>query len=155
MKYLIPILCALPFVAACAGGPSKSDLDDEVRRLCAIDGGVKVYETVMLPAERFDKYGNVRIPQKKNAKASDEYVYELEARTISHGKPDDGGAAVMWRDHFKFYRVKDSKLLGEDISYARRGGDIPGPWHPSSFRCPGITNNSSIEKLIFLRENEK
>lgn len=155
MKHLISRLCVLPLVAACAGGPSKSDLDDEVRRLCAIDGGVKVYETVRLPAEKFDKYGNVGIPQKKNAKPSDEYVYELEARTIKSGSPDDGGAAEMWRDHFKFYRIKDSKLLGEDISYARRGGDIPGPWHPSSFRCPSVTKNPGIERLIFLKGDEK
>ncbi|MBP9101513.1 MAG: hypothetical protein KBF68_09110 [Nitrosomonas sp.] len=33
----------------------KARLDREVKRLCAIDGGIKVYETVKLPAERFGK----------------------------------------------------------------------------------------------------
>ena len=78
MKFLIPMLCALPFVAACASGPSKADLDDEVRRLCAIDGGIKVYETVRLPAEKFDPYGNVRVPSKARAKPKDEYFFERE-----------------------------------------------------------------------------
>ncbi len=155
MKALISLLLLLPLATACASGPSKAELDAEVKRLCAIDGGVKVYETVRLPAERFDKYGNVHIPLKKNATPSDEYFYEWEVRTIKSGDPDGGGAAVMWRDSFKFYRAKDNKLLGEDISYARRGGDLPGPWHPSSFRCPNATQNAGIEKLVFLRGDEK
>jgi hypothetical protein len=155
MRTLISLLLLLSLTTACASGPSKSELDAEVERLCAIDGGVRVYETVTLPADKFDKNGNVHIPLKKNAKPSDEYFYEWEARTLKAGNPDDGGAAVTWRDHFKFYRAKDSKLLGEDISYARRGGDIPGPWHPSSFRCPSVTQSSDIEKLIFLKGNEK
>ena len=39
----------------------KERLDREVKRLCAIDGGIKVYETVKLPAERFDQYGQIFI----------------------------------------------------------------------------------------------
>lgn len=35
----------------CFAGCEKSYLDDEVRRLCAIDGGVKVHETVRLSEE--------------------------------------------------------------------------------------------------------
>ena len=50
---LIPLLCAY----ACASGPIvKAALDDEISRLCAIDGGVKVYEIVTLPADKFNKW---------------------------------------------------------------------------------------------------
>ncbi|UJP04767.1 MAG: hypothetical protein LZF61_07845 [Nitrosomonas sp.] len=54
MKTLLVILFVLPLVTACAG-PSKGQLDDEVWRLCAIDDGIKVYETVALPPDKFDK----------------------------------------------------------------------------------------------------
>ena len=41
------------------GGGRKFYYDAEVRRLCAIDGGVKVYETVKLPADKFNQWGQV------------------------------------------------------------------------------------------------
>ena len=51
----------------------KARLDREVKRLCAIDGGITVYETVKLPAERFDGYGQIRVPAKWLAEPEDEY----------------------------------------------------------------------------------
>ena len=59
MKTLLSFLFVLPFISACASGPSKGQLDDEVKRLCAIDGGVRVYETVTLPPEKFNQWGEI------------------------------------------------------------------------------------------------
>ena len=56
MKTLATLLLLLPLATACASGPSKSELDAEVKRLCAIDGGIKVYERVALPEEKFVGY---------------------------------------------------------------------------------------------------
>ncbi len=150
MKFLIPMLCALPFVAACASGPSKADLDDEVRRLCAIDGGIKVYETVRLPAEKFDPYGNVRVPSKARAKPKDEYFFEREQTNLVAGDPQ------MHQTIHKIIRRTDGKLMGTSIWYSRGGGDLPGPWHPSSLICPEISKNApSLESAIFIREDAK
>jgi hypothetical protein len=134
MKYLIPMLCVLPLVAACAGGPSKSDLDDEVRRLCAIDGGVKVYETVKLPAERFNQWGQVNFykPTQGENALGPEYIFRSVTKYYKQGNPE------MSRSHYLIYRHSDEKLLGEAISYGRGGGDLPGPWHGSSYSCPDI-----------------
>lgn len=146
MKYLIPMLCALPFVAACAGGPSKSDLDDEVRRLCAIDGGVKVYETVELPPEKFNQWGQVNFykpTQGENALGPD-YIYKGSLEYYRKGNP----AMVRW--HFSIHRKSDGKLLGEAISYGRGGGDLPGPWEPSSFDCPAGVGDQSLLKNVFV-----
>ena len=109
-----------------------------------------MYETVVLPANKFDKYGNVSIPKREQAKPTDEYYYVWNKSIIEAGNPEQG-EATMWRDHISFFRAKDSKLLGEDVSYARRGGEPSGPWHPSSYRCPSITSNPGIERQIFLR----
>jgi hypothetical protein len=81
MKNLISILLLLPLVA-CSSTPSKSELDAEVKRLCAIDGGVKVYETVKLTPEQYnkllDKFGRLWIPRKKDANARDDFYSEEE-----------------------------------------------------------------------------
>lgn len=129
-------------------GCEKARLDEEVRRLCAKDGGIKVYETVKLSPERFDPYGNVRIPSKKDAKPSDEYFYESETTNLRIGDP------AMWRDHDRIIRRSDGKVLGEFVHYARRGGDIPGPWHESSFGCPDIKNLPNFENSIFVKEKK-
>ena len=122
----------------------KMYYDAEVNRLCAKDGGVKVYETVKLPAEKFDKYGVVRIPSKQDAKLGDEYYYEWNVHHYRQGEPS------IRRDHFLIVRRSDAKLLGESISYARRGGDMPGPWHPSSFRCPEQADEVILTQRIFI-----
>lgn len=131
-------------------GCEKYHLDAEVRKLCAKDGGIKIYEKVELPAEKFDKYGNARIPSKEDASPFDDYFYLREIKYLEKGDPE------MWQTHVKIIRRKDEKVLGESIRYTRRGGDIPGPWHPSSFICPDIKKTSpSLEKSIFIQGSEK
>ncbi len=122
----------------------KARLDREVKRLCAIDGGIKVYETVKLPVDRFDKDGSVRILAKSLAKPIDEYYYKSSKRYQKKGNPE------LWQSNYKIYRRSDNKLLGESILYVRRGGDIPGPWHPSSFSCP---KNTDLSRHIFIQSN--
>lgn len=144
MRILGVVLCATILV-----GCEKARLDDEVRRLCAVDGGVKVYEKVVLPPSRFDKNGVINIPSKNDAKSSDDFYYESGTNYLKKGDPD------LRRDHTKIIRRSDGKILGESIYYARRGGDIPGPWHPSSFGCPQIGSEPSMESSIFLKGEDK
>ena len=149
MRTIIALLLLLPLATACASGPSKSELDAEVKRLCAVDGGIKVYETVKLPAELVDKYGGIRLPSKTLAKQSDEYYYELDIYYYRKGNPE------MSRSRYRVIRRSDGKVLGESIRYGRGGGDLPGPWHDSSFTCPEIGAKPSLENSIFLKGDEK
>ncbi len=134
-------------------GCEKMRLDEEVRQLCAKDGGIKVYETVKLPPEKFDQYGNIRIPTKKDAKPSDEYYYDDKDTYFKKGDPYDG--PNMWQSHTKVIRRSDGKVLGELIRYTRVGGDIPGPWHPSHFSCSDMNIPMGLEKSIFTNGIEK
>jgi hypothetical protein len=143
-------LFLVPLAAACSSGTiAKAALDDEVRRLCAIDGGVKVYETVTLPPGKFDKYGNIHIPSKANAKADDKYYRQWDVYYYRQGNPE------LSKDHFQIVRRSDGKILGEAIYYGRGGGDIPGPWHDSSFKCPDPTKQPSLESSIFIQYESK
>jgi hypothetical protein len=127
----------------------KALADAEVRELCAKDGGVKVYETVTLPPEKFDKYGVVRIPAKEKATPQDEYYYEWNIQYLRKGNPE------MSRSWFRIIRRNDEKVMGESITYSRGGGDLPGPWHRSSYSCPDPTERASLESSMFLKGNVK
>lgn len=128
----------------------KWQADKKVRELCAKDGGVKVYETVKLSPERFDQWGNVNIPNKKYAKPTDEYYYESEILYYREANP------TLLRSRTWIVRRFDGKVLGEAISYGRGGGDLPGPWHGSSFHCPQIAETEGkIESSIFLKGDGK
>ena len=126
----------------------KEYYDAQVRKLCAQDGGVRVYETVELPADQFDKYGNVHIPSKDRAAPQDSYYYEREIQYLRNDDPK------ITRTHHVIIRRSDGKVLGESIHYSRGGGDLPGPWHPSSYICPPILKDHvGIEKQIFKRRS--
>lgn len=69
---------AILSVPALVSNGVKAYYDRQVREMCAKDGGVRVHETVRLPVERFDKWGNVGICNKQYAKPSDEYYFDAE-----------------------------------------------------------------------------
>ena len=145
----LAVLCSV-FVLLAGCEREKHRLDEEVRRLCAKDGGVKVYETVKFTPKLLDRAGRIWIPLIEDAKESDEYYYVSEMVYLKEGDPD------MYRISHKIIRRSDNKVLGEFVSYARRGGDILSPpFHPSSFSCRDINGLSNFENLIFLKENDK
>lgn len=145
MKTFLSVFLVLLLITACASGPSKGQLDDEVRRLCAIDGGIKVYETVKLPAHKFGKGGSIYIPPKQLAKPEDEYFMEQSIKKLKKGNPE------LLQIHTKVYRKTDTKLLGEIIVYMRRGGGIIGPWHVPAFYCPSETSGH-LKMQIFIKK---
>lgn len=140
--HLTVLLTAALLLAGC----EKARLDQQVKELCSKDGGIKVYETVKLPADRFDQWGmvnNYRPTQGENALGS-EYIFKSETTYYRKGNPE------MWRDHYRVFRRQDGKLLGEAVSYSRRGGDAPGPWHESSYGCPEKTGDANLVLQLFV-----
>jgi len=150
VKIFATAMVAMLLIATCSSGPLvQAAADKEVRRLCAIDGGVKVYETVTLPAERFDNWGNViGLQIKGNAKPTDDYYSELETQTLQ-----DGNLRIV-RVVARVLRRSDAKVLGESVRYGRGGGDVPGPWHPSTYDCPSIAESTGkLQSSVFRQQN--
>ncbi len=58
MKRLAALLILLELITGCVTWP-QIQMVAEVDRLCAIDGGLKIYETVSLPPEKFNEYGQI------------------------------------------------------------------------------------------------
>lgn len=132
----------LPFLlAGCFR--EKDLLDAEARKLCAKDGGVKVYETVELPSNAFDRFGVVNVPYKELWKPGEPFLYEWSNTYFRRGNP------AMWRSHFRLIRTSDGKLLGEAISYIRNGGDWFSLSVQSSFNCPERADISDLQLVVF------
>lgn len=142
MKKIVLLLFAALIVYT-AFFTEKARLDREVNRLCEIDGGIRVYEKVKLTGNLLLNDGNIAIPYKKDISPGDKYFLDYSLNYIREGNPE------LYRLHIKAYRLSDHKLLGEVISYSRRGGDLPGPWHESFFRCPAKTE-IDMNKQIFV-----
>jgi len=127
--------------------------DAKVRELCAVDGGVRVYETVALPPDKFNKWGQINFyhpTQGENALGS-EYLVKNEDLFLRAETEDP----TLVRYHFRVFRRSDNHLLGERIVYGRGGGDLPGPWHPSSFSCPDYRNGGLLDSLFIKSESRK
>lgn len=131
----------------------KAYYDRQVREMCAKDGGVRVYETVRLSAEKFNQWGqpNFQIPIIPYTKLKDIDKYYLEWQIIYLRQ----GSPSLWRSHHRLIRRSDHKLLGENIMYARSGGDLPGPWHGSSLKCPEPSQPPYLESSVFIKGDKQ
>lgn len=118
--------------------------DAMVKELCAKDGGVKVYETVTLPPDKFDKSGQITFEylSKGEDALGPDYLFRRGEQYIVESYPK------IWRHHTQIFRRSDGKLLGDGVSYHRSGGDPLGPWEHSFFSCPDAVN-MNIEGAIF------
>lgn len=123
--------------------------DYKVRQLCAIDGGVKVYESVVLSASKYDKLANHNwiIPTAERMSNTDEYYSESDVLYYKNADPK------VTRVVTRIIRRSDGETLGEYVRYGRGGGDLPGPWHASSYLCPSPINSTGFETRIFSRKN--
>ena len=126
----------------------KDRLDEEVRQLCAKDGGIKIHERVGLTADRFDESGFINFYHRMSKDPlGPEYIFESRIDYYRRGNPE------MWRNYHRVIRRFDGKVLGESVTYSRRGGDLPGPWHESSFGCPAHTGDATLLKEVFVNTN--
>jgi hypothetical protein len=140
---------AIAAIGLILSGCEKARLDAQVRELCAKDGGIKVYETVKLPADSFDEWGMLKVykPTQGENALGPEYRFHHDTHFYKKGNPQ------MSRSHYKIVRRSDSKLLGETVLYGRGGGDMPSPMHESSFHCPepSVAGEVQLIQRIFIK----
>jgi hypothetical protein len=125
-------------------------LDKEVDRLCAIDGRSVIYETVKMPADRFNEHGQSKVPYGKD-EIGFGYYYKLSSESLAG--PGQAPGARLMRDHYRVVRVIDSKVIAEHILYARSGGQwlegVPGVGRGKL--CPGPVPMNFNEQ-VFAKE---
>jgi len=122
-------------------------LDNKVDVLCEKDGGVKVYEKIILSPEKFNEWGVVNFyhpSQEKNALGND-YIFE---QNIHYFKK---GSLSLYRYHVKVIYRKNEKTLAESIGYYRNGGNRPGPWNNTSHSCSMPNGEIPLLKSLFVK----
>jgi hypothetical protein len=140
------LICAL-LVSGCER--AKTKLDREVDRLCAIDGGVKIYETVTLSAENFGPNGEV-FPQyqhltSKGGGYGPDFIGRSERKILIQGDPK------VVRSVVQIIRKRDNKTLGESTNYSREGGDFYSLSPPSVYDCKQYIESKVQLHQIFLK----
>lgn len=142
-SFVVAASIAVLFLPLLVSDGVKYYYDARVREMCAKDGGVRVYETAPLTQNLIDKAGRIWIPDKERMKPTDKYYYESEDHYYRQGNP------TLLQSRYRIIRRTDGKVLGESIFYGRGGGDLPGPWHESSFTCPNPIQSPGLETSIF------
>jgi hypothetical protein len=126
-------------------------LDKEVDRLCAIDGRSVIYETVKLPASKFNSYGQPMVPDNNTDDTGFGYFIQFDERTLAG--PGQAPGARLLRTQLQVIRTADRKVIAEHIYYTRGGGywleGVPGVGHGKA--CPGPVP-MDFEKRIFIKE---
>jgi hypothetical protein len=126
-------------------------LDRQVRELCEEDGGVRVYETIKLPAEKFNQYGQINFyrPIEGGNALGPEYVMKRNLEYYRKENPS------FYRSHTQIIRKSDGRVLGESVFYKRGGGYLPGPWHGSSYMCPESSVKNDVLRQIFIIQTKE
>lgn len=152
-------LCGLVILFVCLGWGKKGAADVEMNRLCSINGGVFVYETVSVPKSQFDKFGT---PRGRNWNGSDDAgvldpeflnsstsIYLMKGDTLK-------GEVNLFKFEERAQRVSDGKLLALSVSYGRSGGDhlihrVLGG-HPSIAGCPQASRTLISRVFLPIRD---
>ena len=134
-----------------AGG-RKLYYDEELYRLCQVDAVVMVYETVTLPPEMFDQWGDP-FPGWRGRQFEDrlgnEYRYVMGISDLKKGDAFAGDIELR-RYTFEIFRRSDKKLMGRAISYGRSGGDFIAIAHPTSKSCPADQSETDLIRSVFV-----
>lgn len=139
-------------------GCERWALDKQMEELCKKDGGVKVYEKVILPASDFSnvgeplgRYWRPGVPEDERLGPDYRYVRRDEILVDKNAKGETGRGRLD-RGHDAVYRRADGKLLGESVSYQRGGGDgLTFGFQPSGNYCP--KPRMGLATSIFIRGN--
>jgi hypothetical protein len=128
-------------------GCEQARVDAQMDELCKKDGGMKIYEKVVLPKDQF-KYGVPIFHQTWNTSGGG-YRFIAGHERLRPSKP------TLTRYTYSVVREADRKTLGVYIVYSRIGGDImwrPGP--DSSKTCPTEGSDNTFLNAIFVSATE-
>ncbi|MBX9716300.1 MAG: hypothetical protein K2X42_06850 [Burkholderiaceae bacterium] len=137
-------------------GCERWELDRQMEALCKKDGGIKVYETVTLPASEFGPGDEPLFKYRAIARSraqifGPDYKYSNDHETLAgKGANPETGSGQLVRLHWAIHRLADGKLLGEQVEYRRHGGDLfTFGFQPSSASCPSVKRD--VAQLVFIK----
>ena len=156
MKKLLFAVSLTAVLAGCMGYvPGRQAYwDAQVREMCERDGGVQIFEQIVVSAERaatLPKVGGfLGVAPESLAKREDPAFIRYQRIQIRESNPS------VVREQQDIIRRSDGQVIGRAISYGRGGGDFPSIAHPSSFSCPDyISLYKGIHEVYRVEESKK
>lgn len=135
-------LSIVPFLFGC----EQARVDALMEELCQKDGGMKIYEKVLLPENQIRKTGEPILFETWN-RSSGGYKFTSSHEILKADKP------TLTRYTYSVVRDDDKKMLGEFVTYLRIGGGLIWRPGPDPFkRCPTGTNDIEFVKKIFVKD---
>lgn len=132
------LLLCIAMLGGCAT-PSQLRADQEVRDLCAAEGGVHVYESV-----RGNSADSV-----EQVLGGGAYVRKDRVQILSGNWR--AGLRVL-KEVVQVVRISDNKVLGEMTFFVRIGGNVIEGFSPTSLRCPEYAGMAPLIRAIFTAE---
>lgn len=155
------LVCAL-LVAGC----HSADIARKMEVLCKRDGGVRVFESVTLPASYFEKFGGgVRthspMPTGNTdgswfSRIGDDEYHVILTRSFIVGKQSNGydHEESLVRSHTGIYKWPEKRLLGEEVTYDHGYGTrFSFGFQPGGTTCP--TPRGNLFAGVFLKGSEE
>jgi hypothetical protein len=141
---LTPIAVLVASIGGCEA--RKAYYDWEVRRMCETDGGVTVFDRVVLDKSEYEglggSHGQIPVPEERSAAAGEPYVSSTTRKVLK----EDSIRITRTESHIK--RRVDGKVLARYVTYSRVGGDFPSWAHPSYIMCDLPGGNVSQQVFI-------
>jgi hypothetical protein len=130
--FISPAILVLLAVAFCE--INKAYWDHQVKLMCEKDGGVTIYEKVVIYKSDYKNIktslnGEVILPFEKQANPEDPFFIRYSFDFIH-----DGFVSVK-RGETYFIRNNDKKILSKQVLYTRGGGDFPIGFEGSRYVC--------------------
>ncbi len=126
--------------------------DQQVKKMCGIDGGVKIFNIVSIsPSEAayMPKADGVLSVSPKILSNTRSPVSSISNKDVLHS-----GSLKIVRISNKIIRNSDGKLISSAVIYMRSGGDFPIVSFPSSYYCPTLKSlNTEISKIFKVQES--
>jgi hypothetical protein len=128
----------------------KAYYDWQVRKMCEQDGGVTVFERVIVTKEEYKALGGtageIPVYELSSTRPHEPYFTETRTTYLRQSNPE------VRREERILKRRGDGKVLARYVYYARVGGDVPSWAHPSSKGC--IPLSGGMWKQVFHLEGE-
>ena len=125
-------------------------IDAELERLCKAEGGVKVFESVKLPADQFRPDGYPAFFREKVwGVLSQDWLMPNYRLKFSQGVVKKIFWVTLSRDSVTVERVTDSKVMGQVVIYHRSGGGVIS--EGDGKRCPNEGSNVDLVKAVFIQ----
>lgn len=121
---------------------NKFKADGQVDALCKIEAKTVAYKKVAISNDEFQLLKKQAIPDIRFKRIAHPYYSKFTTTTISGNMNEiSPSELVIYKSIYQIYLTDTHELLGEKISFARRGGDPFFASMPSSHSCDDLHSN--------------